>query len=353
MKDNLFTLFKNFVETQADVDGVYLFSKEGGLIVRFDAIEPDNKGKEHQIDKIGKRFEILEELIEKINDRFKVGFYGTGSFDTPDNRILYLEVGFEAVILIVCDFYINLDQLFPLAYLLAEKVAQILEGSFSPKYHSLSIPNLKFHKNFSLGLKSHEIESDKPIFDSVYQKMHVKREDIRRRIYKIIVLGAAEVGKTTLINSFLKNEQTGDYRPTIGISISHKTFSIQGFGEDSISLMIYDLAGQKFFKRARLEYYAGANCAIIVYDITRPETFEEAINYWYEDVRKQLGKIPIALIGNKIDLDQERKVSSEQGQEKADEIESIFAETSALENTNVQDAFNIIGIELFFKTQTE
>ncbi len=349
MKEKLFRLLNNFVETQPEVEGTYVYSKEGGLIVRYDKLEPNLKEDFHEVEKIGERLDILKTLIERVKEEFKVGYFGCGSFDTIHNRIIYLEAGFEAIILIVCDFLINLDTLFPLAYLIAEKTAQILEGSFSPEHQTLAIPNLRFYKNFSLGLDGYSLDSPEPLFDNVYPKIHIKREFIRRRLYKLIVVGAAEVGKTTLVNSFLNKDQSADYRPTIGISIAHTMFSIQGFSEDDISLIIFDLAGQKFFKRARLEYYAGASCAIIVYDITRPETFKEAKEFWYEDLRKELGNIPIILIGNKLDLNYQRKVSMQEGESLAEETESLYAETSALHDINVQDTFNVIGIKLFFK----
>jgi Rab family protein len=170
-----------------------------------------------------------------------------------------------------------------------------------------------------------------------------------KKLFKLIVLGSAAVGKTTLVNQFLKKEEVIDYRPTLGISISTQQFHVQGFKDDIIKFLVYDLAGQSFFKRVRHEYYQGANCAFIVYDVTKRETFDEAIDFWLEDAQKKLGNVPFVLIGNKIDLEDQREITKEEGLEKAKKLKSFFIETSALKNINVQDTFKIIGIGLFFK----
>ncbi len=86
----------------------------------------------------------------------------------------------------------------------------------------------------------------------------------------------------------------------------------------------------------------------IVYDVTRKETFER-VDYWYNDTKSEIGEIPFVLIGNKIDLEDKRQVSTEDGEKKAAELKCSFIETSAKENINVQDTFKILGIGMFFK----
>jgi small GTP-binding protein len=250
---------------------------------------------------------------------------------------------------LVCDYETNLNKLFPIAYLVVEKIAQLLEDSFDFKYNTLEIPNLEIHDSFSLGLDKFSIQESTPIVDGVKTTHQFAKEEQIERLFKLIVLGSAAVGKTTLVNRFLKKENIVDYRPTLGISLSTQQYYVQGFKEDTIKFLICDLAGQSFFKRVRREYYKGANCAFIVYDVTRRDTFEEAINVWHEDAKRELGNIPFVLIGNKFDKEDERKVTKEEGLAKAKEIQSSFIETSALLNINVQDTFKIIGIGLFFK----
>ncbi|TFG16139.1 MAG: GTP-binding protein [Promethearchaeota archaeon] len=342
-------LLKNFLMSQEYVDLVLIYSREGNLITKFGKVELEtNQAEESSPDHLSLS-DIVEKLLVRLRQEYTMGHYGSGSFDTPNNRVCYFEAGPTAMLLCICDFYINLDEFFPIAYLIAEKAAQILEGSFVLENNSLKIPILNFHKGFNLELDRHPSGQAEPIFDHVYHKHHVRREGESISIHKIIVLGSEAVGKTTLINRFLSREQTQDYRPTIGVAISTQTYFIQGFKEIAINFLIYDLAGQKFFKRVRRDYYQGANCAIIVYDTTRKETLDEAINVWYADAKKELGDIPYFLVGNKIDLDAQREITKEEGQEAANQIQCEFTEASALENINVQDTFNIIGIRLYFK----
>jgi len=167
--------------------------------------------------------------------------------------------------------------------------------------------------------------------------------------FKATKVFPAAVGKTTLVNQFLKKEEIVDYRPTLGISISTQRYFVQGFKDDTIKFLIYDLAGQEFFKRVRHEYYKGAKCAFVVYDVTRRETLEEALNFWLQDAQRELGNIPFVLIGNKIDLESEREIAKEEGLKEAERLKCFFIETSALKNINVQDTFKLIGIGLLFK----
>ncbi|MHA1150751.1 MAG: Rab family GTPase [Promethearchaeota archaeon] len=342
-------LLKNFLASQEYLELILIYSREGDLITQFGKIELST-GQQDEISSDHLPLsEIVEKLLDRLRQEYKMGHYGSGSFDTPNNRVCYFEAGPTAMLLCICDFYINLDEFFPIAYLIAEKAAQIIEGSFDINTNSLKVPILNFHEGFKLDLEKHEFKDLEPIFDHVFHKHHVKREKETISIYKIIILGSEAVGKTTLINSFLSRDQTQDYRPTIGVAISTQTYLIQGFKENAVNFLIYDLAGQKFFKRVRKDYYQGANCAIIVYDITRKETLDEAINIWFEDAKKELGDIPYFLVANKIDLEDERQISKEEGQEAANQIKTEFTEVSALENINVQDTFNLIGIRLFFK----
>ncbi len=93
--------------------------------------------------------------------------------------------------------------------------------------------------------------------------------------YKLIVLGDAGVGKTSLINQFVTKKFYNDYRPTLGISITSQVYNVQGFEEAKINFMIWDVAGQKFFQRVRKHYYQQAHAAFIMYDVTNQSSFDE------------------------------------------------------------------------------
>ena len=127
----------------------------------------------------------------------------------------------------------------------------------------------------------------------------------------------------------------------MGISISSQRYHVQGFKDDVIKFLIYDLAGQSFFKRVRREYYTGANCAFIVYDVTRRESFDEATNFWLKDAQKELGNIPFVLIGNKADLieDVGLVIDRDEARSFAENEGSIYIETSAKTGVNVDEAF--------------
>jgi len=348
-EENLRILLKNFVESRDDIVVAFLYSNQGLLMTKYGKLDSTTKDEKETEDVYGAFTALVENLLSKISLEYEIGHYGTGSFETEDNRIIYLEAGSDAILLLICDYEINLNKLFPIAYLVVEKIAQLLEESFDFKFNTLEIPDLNIHETFSLGLDKFSTNESKTIINGVTTAHQFRKPDKIEKLFKLVVLGSAAVGKTTLVNQFLKREDIIDYRPTLGISISTQQFHVQGFKDDIIKFLVYDFAGQSFFKRVRHEYYKGANCAFIVYDVTRRETFDEAIDFWLEDAQKKLGNVPFVLIGNKIDLEDKREISKEEGLEKAKKLKSFFIETSALKNINVQDTFKIIGIGLFFK----
>jgi len=348
-EENLRILLKNFVESRDDIVVAFLYSNQGLLMTKYGKLDGTSKDEKETEDVYGAFTALVENLLSKISLEYEIGHYGTGSFETEDNRIIYLEASSDAILLLICDYETNLNKLFPIAYLVVEKIAQLLEESFDFKFNTLEIPDLNIHQSFSLGLDKFSINEPKTMINGVTTAHQFRKPKKIEKIFKLIVLGSAAVGKTTLVNQFLKKEDIIDYRPTLGISISTQQFHVQGFKDDLIRFLVYDLAGQSFFKRVRHEYYSGANCVFIVYDVTRRETFDEAIDFWLADAQKKLGNVPFVLIGNKIDLEDKREITKEEGLEKANKLKSFFIETSALKNINVQDTFKIIGIGLFFK----
>ena len=348
--DHLQTLLKNFVDSQQEIEIAFLYSNQGLLISKYLKEEESSSNTDDSEGVYGAITTLVDNLLNKISLEYKIGNYGTGSFETADHRIVYVETGSEAILMLVCNYNINLNNLFPIAYLVAEKITQLLEDSFDFRFNTLGIPNLNIDESINIGLENFEIKPAKTIINGVYADHQIKRTENVKKMFKLIVLGDAAVGKTTLVNRFLRKEQIGDYRPTLGINIATQNYYVQGYKDDIIQFLIFDLAGQEFFKRVRHEYYTGANCAFIVYDVTRKDTFNEASNFWFNDARKELGNIPIVLVGNKMDLVEQREVSTEEGVAEASKLGCSFIETSALENLNVQDTFKIVGIGLFFQS---
>lgn len=348
-EENIRILLKNFVETQSDIEVAFVYSNQGLIISKYGKLEKSMVNDKEVDEVYGALTSLVENLLKKISSEYKIGHYGSGSFETSDHRIVYLEAGPDAILLLVCNYLINLKELFPIAFLVVEKIAQLLEDSFDFNYNTLEVPDLKIQENISLGLDKFAITQSDILINGIKETHHLEKEKKIEKQFKLIILGSAAVGKTTLVNRFLKKDQIMDYRPTIGINFAAQNFYIHGFKDDVIKFLVYDLAGQEFFKRVRHDYYKGANCAFIVYDVTRRNTFEEAINFWFKDARQELGDIPFVLIGNKMDLEEIREVSIEEGLEMAQKLKTSFIETSALHNINVQDTFKIIGIGLFFK----
>lgn len=348
-EEHLKTLLRNLVESEKEVKMAFLYSNQGLLLSKYAKSDTHVEDTQELESVHGVFMAMIENLLEKISSEYNINHYGSGSFETSDHRIIYLEAGSDAILLLVCSYETNLNMLFPIAYLVVEKIAQILEDSFDTRYNTLTVPNLWNNEQFSLGLDKYNLEDPKPVIEGVYPVHQISKKENVNKFFKLIVLGPAAVGKTTLVNQFLKKEQIIDYRPTLGISISSQNYYIQGNKDDVIKFLIYDLAGQEFFKRVRHEYYKGANCAFVMYDVTRKETFHEAISFWFDDARNELGNIPFVLIGNKIDL-QNRQVSTQEGINIAKELTCFFTETSALNNINVQDTFKLMGIGLFFQS---
>ena len=170
---------------------------------------------------------------------------------------------------------------------------------------------------------------------------------IQQTNLKLITGGDYAVGKSSLVRRFLGKDFSPDLGATSGVDSYTKTFK-----QDSnfITMRIYDLAGQIIYREIAQGYMEGAELVILVFDVTRKETFDN-IEGWHETIfgvleESKFGtKTPCILIGNKIDLQDQRVVKSEEGRELAKKLECIYIETSAKENTNVTEAFNALILE--------
>lgn len=113
------------------------------------------------------------------------------------------------------------------------------------------------------------------------------------------MLGEAMVGKTTLVTAFMGVDEIAEgYRATLGTDLSRKTVQING---EEVLFQIWDLSGQQAFRSIRSNFLKGAKGAIIVYDISSRRSFSK-INDWLQEVISIVGKIPVVLVGNKLDL---------------------------------------------------
>jgi Ras-related protein Rab-7A len=157
---------------------------------------------------------------------------------------------------------------------------------------------------------------------------------------KVLLLGDAGVGKTCLLNQFVNREFTAQYKATIGSDFSSKQIDVDG---KFVTLQIWDTAGQERFQSLGPTFYRGTDCCILVYDVTRPPSFE-GINKWRTEFSTQLGlsagdDFPFLLLGNKCDL-QGKAVQASAAREFAQiNGDMLFYEVSAKTAENVQTAF--------------
>lgn len=154
--------------------------------------------------------------------------------------------------------------------------------------------------------------------------------------FKLVLLGEAAVGKSSLVLRFVKGHFQDYQESTIGAAFLTQTVCLEDI---TVKFEIWDTAGQERYHSLAPMYYRGAQAAIVVYDITSPDTFKRA-QAWVKELRQQANQnIVIALSGNKADLAQQRMVETEEAESYAKENGLLFMETSAKTALNVNDLF--------------
>jgi small GTP-binding protein len=156
---------------------------------------------------------------------------------------------------------------------------------------------------------------------------------------KVLLTGAAAVGKTSLVQRFIKNRFAANYKLTVGVDILTKDVEFKP-GEVA-TLSIWDIGGQQRFEFIRSTFYKGAAGALLVFDLTREQTFIET-RKWLTEIRQFSNEnIPFVFIGNKLDLleDVGEVIDREEARAFAEKEGSIYVETSAKTGINVDNAF--------------
>ncbi|KAF8820364.1 Ras family protein [Cardiosporidium cionae] len=186
-------------------------------------------------------------------------------------------------------------------------------------------------------------------------------------IFKVVIIGNAGAGKSCLMHQFIESTSSSNcsgvlYQlinddalvkksssQTIGVEFGSKLISLNG---KQIKLQLWDTAGQERYRSVTRSYYRGAVGALIVYDVSNQETYNHMIN-WLANART-LGRpdISIVIVGNKIDLKEDRHISFLQGSTLALENETAFAETSALTGEGVEDVFLRVGQMILSKIES-
>ncbi len=165
-------------------------------------------------------------------------------------------------------------------------------------------------------------------------------EDEKETILKVIVLGSSQVGKTSILVRYFKNEFNLETLSTIGIDFKTKYFK---FDEEKIKINFIDTAGQEKFRAISVNYLKGTDGVLLVFDITNKETFY-LIQNWVEDIhqnnKSNIGKI---LLGNKSDLEESRQVSKEEAEQLAKDLGCQYIEASAKTGENINETISEIA----------
>ena len=165
--------------------------------------------------------------------------------------------------------------------------------------------------------------------------------------FKILTLGESSVGKTCILRRYVEGQFFKNQISTIGIDFKSKNLKINNH---EIRLKIWDTAGEERFRNITSQYYKGAEGIILVFDLTKKESFDK-INDWIKQIKlnTQSDEIAIVLLGNKKDLVDMRVISFEEGKERAEAFGIKFFETSALDGSGIEDAFLCLSEEIMKK----
>ena len=166
----------------------------------------------------------------------------------------------------------------------------------------------------------------------------------KKVLLKVVILGDSGVGKTSLMNQYVNKKFTNQYKATIGADFLTKEVIVD---DRVVTMQIWDTAGQERFQSLGVAFYRGADCCVLVFDVTAPVTFK-SLDSWRDEFLIQASprepeNFPFVLLGNKVDLEP-RAVSAKRAQQWCQSKNNIpYFETSAKEALNVEQAFQSIA----------
>lgn len=163
-------------------------------------------------------------------------------------------------------------------------------------------------------------------------------------LFKVVLIGDSGVGKSNLLSRFTRNEFNLESKSTIGVEFATRSIQVDN---KTVKAQIWDTAGQERYRAITSAYYRGAVGALLVYDIAKHLTYEN-VERWLRELRDHAdSNIVIMLVGNKSDLRHLRAVTTDEAKTFAERNELSFIETSALDSTNVEAAFQNILSEIY------
>ena len=167
----------------------------------------------------------------------------------------------------------------------------------------------------------------------IRNKNNLESEEIR---YKLIVIGDELVGKTSILNRFKNNQFNAIYEPTVGLEFQSIPILID---DEGVNLLLYDVSGHQKFRSLIPLYASDVNIILLIYDISKIESFNN-IDKWFSFLNNiNKNEVIFALVGNKSDLDYNRKVKIEDAEKYAKEHNFIFQEVSAMNGDGIQELF--------------
>ncbi|MFW9820162.1 MAG: Rab family GTPase [Candidatus Thorarchaeota archaeon] len=324
-RNNLLTeLFTNFLKINNQVEAI-IVSDQDGLIISGE------RRKNVNMELVSIMTAIVNPVIERFRSEFSYKKFGTANFDTENNRILFISITEKIILSLVIENLGSIEKIAPYAYFLAEKVAQILFAT-NEDLIEVSIPNFDYKTEGYYG-------SDNQVYQIGLESGGVYR-------FKFIVIGDHEVGKTSILRRFVEGRFLADYRTTIGLNVLSHNFEFFG---NEISLFLWDIGAQKYFKRYRKAYYKGAQAAFIVFDLTNKDSFYNVMDWFNELNEFREHEISVVIVGNKRDLKKEREIDREEAETLAEMLSEkynkkiSYIETSALSGENIEEAFGIVA----------
>lgn len=306
--ETLDALLENFVQNIPELTAALIVDVDG-LIIAQKAV----KGFEEEI--IGAIMAILDQTINKVK-RFAETSFGSGTLDTNEFRLFYLELDGDvpALFVLVADPYSDIDKYIPYSYLVAEKVSLALND----KEIETSLPKLL--EDGTLKFNSHDSDNGS--------------------VKNVLVIGSEKVGKTTLSHLYTNQTFIEDYKPTIGISIVEKELQITKSIKSN--LYLFDMGGLKTFAKIRKYFYQklDAKTILIVFDYTREKTLDD-VNDWFKEAQlfNKEGEANYFLVGNKVDLVDDPQIMKKRAEEIAMKHNCQFFETSAQTGQGIDELF--------------
>ncbi len=337
-KKQLFNeLLTKFLLMYEDVDALIVSDREGFIIA-------GQKRASIDMELVSVLTALINPILERIREEFAFKKFGSASFDTEKNRLLFISIDEDITLSVVLDTLSSIDRISPYAYFLAEKTAQIIYAGENDIIQ-VTIPNFD--------TESESLKEPDRIKEQIYQ-LRLDSGGIYK--FKFIIVGDKAVGKSSIVRRFVENKFSLDYRSTLGLNVLSHSLN---FYENEVYFSLWDLGGQEYFRRFRKTYYIGAQAAFIVFDVCKRDSFEN-VKVWYKELEDFIVKknIPIVLVGNKIDLFDQRQVQYKEGLALVEELtrettDSNFSyiETSALTGENIKDSFSLIAYHYIMKSK--